>query len=1258
MFRNLRKEWLICLCVVTVLLVATPIVNNSNTMTRENHNSDGSAGIQEMKDNFLVSSTDHYADRIESIYGTMTDFGNLQRDDQTYATLTERTASGYEDALSIKDDWSSTSGWGVSGWVLATGSLANEFSGNYMRVNGAIGGASGTLTSPIYNLAGCTGFNFICVLGAVGIAPSDLVVQFKASNSQWVTVYSWADGTPQVRDWYYLQRTVSNSQYMHSGFQVRYKATAIDWFFPLPAEACGVDYHKIYVPDNHVDLALAFDGIAPGEFNLATLTIDMHSSPTTNLIVSISHDGSSTNLGIIANSGVTTFDIKDYLEDPCIIHLKDTDASAVDPAPTSWTIARAFIAFDGRTYSLTDPVYISTDHDTFLDKLYGDGSTESPFVLKNMYITSGGPHGHGIEIRDLASHFIIANCTVEGLGTGHGILLYNTSNVQIMNSTISGITDTGVFLDATCSSSLVKWNIFEMNGVNAEDDGTGNVFNENYWDDYGGLDITPKDGIGDSPYAISGTASNHDANPLVFPPGRAPIRWVDEPTDQILEYGNNFEYDVDVDYLDQEVFFWINDTQNFAINSTGSITNSSILDLGVYGIRVSVNDTYGHEIYSVFNVTVTTPHIEWRYPAEGQEVIFPVGETVFRFQYKAFLLSGVWLFINGTNFGSVQNKDSIRFEYTTATDGYINATLVGDVEGVTVKSSRNFTFSKLTVDVTDTIDSGTKYLGNQLYMILHDPCGDNSYSEYQYQTGLSIGLGGSLTVTGGAEVRITPVTVAPGVQAGFSTRLEYRTSEKFDYRWALTQTTGLTSNKDSSNPDYIGPGYGDTYWGEAWSCYWILQSNYREYFNGTTQHESPKFYYQVIRSQEVLLNDQNAPEEWRSMNPAHRGWSDVTWLGNRSQDGGIDRFYEEEVTESVGFKVETSFSVSADLLLKFGIPHHEAASLDFTLQLEYKNYVESGSSTTHTTTYTVSDDDPSDQISMEYGIDEIFGTPIFRPNQIACKTSAPLEHNTRDYIPPSIGFPVIIQDTTLDNLGPCIDDQPIVSVEVTEEGGVSLALLRYSINDGQNWNSIPMSEDSDYPTLWSASLPAFQQGITVLWYIQVWDEAGLNSTRMSLLGTPFSYRIANRLPTVEIISPNGGEKCLDEVEISWSASDLDDDSLLFSLSYNVGGTGWRLLASGLTGTSYLWNISGLSPSDTVSLRIEADDGAGGVVFDESDYVFSIQYTAEGLPVGSTNTGPNNAVLSGGSELLMLGLGAGVGGLAVGIVLTLVFKRRT
>jgi hypothetical protein len=660
-----------------------------------------------------------------------------------------------------------------------------------------------------------------------------------------------------------------------------------------------------------------------------------------------------------------------------------------------------------------------------------------------------------------------------------------------------------------------------------------------------------------------------------------------------------------------------------------------------YYYDVTADNGFGESSHSeeVSGTPRSAPFLVWKYPNEGEEIIFPMGTAVFNFRYDSGGLDNVTLEINGISFGSVWNKTStIISPYTNDTDGAIEAVLKGYIEETLfISDSRNFTFSKLTIEVEELVDDGREYLGQQLYTILHDPNGDQSFSGFKQQKGLSIGVGSTTSVSMGAGIELETETWIPGVEVGFSGKLEWEWSDSHDFRWEITRTTELTSSKDSSNKDYIGPGYGDTYWGEAWSCYWAAKAYYRKYFNGTEKYEEPRICYRVIRSQEVVLRDQNAPEEWRARNPVHNGWQNVDWINESTVDGGSPFSFTKEVTNSSKHRTEFDIDLDLEASLKF-TGQKVNATVKITFGLEYQTYSESEWKDTYTTSYTIEDGESTDSIVFEYGIDRTFGTPIFRPIPIACRTSYPLEHDTFDYIPPIIEFPTINYDTSLDGLAPCEDDQPFIKADIFDEGGIDLAVIWYSLNGGTNWDSVMLQEQVANPGSWQGSIPSLNHGVTVLWYLQAWDLEGSNSIRKDPNGLPYQYIVLNRAPSVRILSPNGAESYLDTLRITWSALDVDGDVLTYTLSYNIANTGWQLLASGVSGNYYDWDISDMPYCETVLVKVVADDGFGGTAFDESDYVFTI---GEAPADGNGGGAPVEIVLIVGATAVVAVLAVGV-----------------
>jgi len=89
-----------------------------------------------------------------------------------------------------------------------------------------------------------------------------------------------------------------------------------------------------------------------------------------------------------------------------------------------------------------------------------------------------------------------------------------------------------------------------------------------------------------------------------LPSDTTPPTWDPTPIDQSILEGENLSYDIsatDNEAIDQ---YWVNDTDDFAIDSTGLLTNQTNLVAGDYILMVFVNDTNGNEINETIMITV------------------------------------------------------------------------------------------------------------------------------------------------------------------------------------------------------------------------------------------------------------------------------------------------------------------------------------------------------------------------------------------------------------------------------------------------------------------------------------------------------------------------------------------------------------------------------------------------------------------------------------------------------------------------------
>jgi parallel beta-helix repeat protein len=79
--------------------------------------------------------------------------------------------------------------------------------------------------------------------------------------------------------------------------------------------------------------------------------------------------------------------------------------------------------------------------------------------------------------------------------------------------------------------------------------------------------------------------------------------WVISPENQIIEFGENFIYDLDATDLSGISHWWVNSSE-FSINADGTITNASVLAVGIYGLEIFVEDNHGNVQSAIITVTV------------------------------------------------------------------------------------------------------------------------------------------------------------------------------------------------------------------------------------------------------------------------------------------------------------------------------------------------------------------------------------------------------------------------------------------------------------------------------------------------------------------------------------------------------------------------------------------------------------------------------------------------------------------------------
>jgi len=111
----------------------------------------------------------------------------------------------------------------------------------------------------------------------------------------------------------------------------------------------------------------------------------------------------------------------------------------------------------------------------------------------------------------------------------------------------------------------------------------------------------------------------------------------------------------------------------------------------------------------------------------------------------------------------------------------------------------------------------------------------------------------------------------------------------------------------------------------------------------------------------------------------------------------------------------------------------------------------------------------------------------------------------------------------------------------------------------------------------------------------------------------FKWLGENRAPTVEVISPNGGEILNGTITVSWDAVDFDSDPLMYDVFVSDNnGSDWSLLANNLLVTEYAWNTTLFDDGTSYMIRVVVTDGMLSN-HDESNNPFELDNFFEGGP---------------------------------------------
>ena len=130
--------------------------------------------------------------------------------------------------------------------------------------------------------------------------------------------------------------------------------------------------------------------------------------------------------------------------------------------------------------------------------------------------------------------------------------------------------------------------------------------------------------------------------------------WDHALTDQIIEYGSLFFYDVNASDIAGIVSYWINDTTFFAIDENGQITNLTSLAVGNYSLKVRAYDPSDNYCEAIFLVTVEdTTAPTWDEVPVNQ--VLELGDP-FSYNLNASDLSEIHYWVNDTLHFSISSS--------------------------------------------------------------------------------------------------------------------------------------------------------------------------------------------------------------------------------------------------------------------------------------------------------------------------------------------------------------------------------------------------------------------------------------------------------------------------------------------------------------------------------------------------------------------------------------------------------------------------
>ena len=211
--------------------------------------------------------------------------------------------------------------------------------------------------------------------------------------------------------------------------------------------------------------------------------------------------------------------------------------------------------------------------------------------------------------------------------THYGIILSGDDNNVFSYNLFKDNQMYGLRLSEYSDGNLIYKNIFLNNSDHAYDESVTNYWDNgilgNYWDDYNGIDLN-FDGIGDTPYNISGTTGNQDNFPLIYPP--YPEISIMKPSENTIFGATSPEFEISLQGFNiVSIWYTIdNGAHNYTITELVGTINSTgwnSASVGPVIIRFYAKDSAGKigTDYVIVRKDTIKPAITINFPQINQE---------------------------------------------------------------------------------------------------------------------------------------------------------------------------------------------------------------------------------------------------------------------------------------------------------------------------------------------------------------------------------------------------------------------------------------------------------------------------------------------------------------------------------------------------------------------------------------------------------------------------------------------------------------